>query len=99
MYLIGAVVFCVFSTSVQAGWLEELTLSRGLKLGSGISLHLDRLKRENGSLLERHALRVDYSGVGLSVGKALNKDAVQVGLYVGDGEVEGVYFEIKCRFY
>ncbi|KAK5644807.1 hypothetical protein RI129_006107 [Pyrocoelia pectoralis] len=88
MHQVCVVLLCILPT-IRAGLLEALTNDeKGLQLGNGVSLHLDRVIKANGSLLDTHALRLDYSGMGLSVGKALKSDAVQLKLFVTD-EVEG----------
>lgn len=89
MYLRRVLVLC-FLFSVNAEWLEELNLGRGIELGDGVSVHLDNLSRENASFLENHALRLDYSGNGISLEKDLDENALKVELYT-KGESEGWY--------
>lgn len=73
----------------------ESSENKRLGIGSDFNLHLDRLDRENAtSFLENHALRLDFSDMTLSVGKALKKDALELGLYM-NGKEEGACFIIS----
>lgn len=86
MYLIGAVVLAALS-STEGGWLRDLSEGRSLDLGKGFQMSLERLSSGNdSSLFARHALRLDYSDFGLSVGKARDLDAIQVGLFMTEKE-------------
>ncbi|KAK4875554.1 hypothetical protein RN001_011976 [Aquatica leii] len=81
------VVICVLTT-VRGGWLDEISNDRGIDLGNGVTLRIDQLNRKNVSVFERHALQLNYGKFGLRIEKSLNKDALQVGLYIKDN-IEG----------
>lgn len=102
MCLIAVLVLGALSASahagwlkdLSAGWLKDLSVGRSLNLGYGFSLRVDdRLGDFNDnntmSLLERHAVRLDYQDYGISVAKARNMDAVEVDLYMREQQ-EGV---------
>lgn len=91
MKLICVVLFCVVS-STHAGWLKDLVSKQGLALGNGLFVQLKEARKDNGTFFERHALKVDYGGYGLSVKKSPKKDALEFGFSVNDGP-EGIFFK------
>ena len=90
MYLIGVLVLSVLSTA-SAGWLVDV-INEGLRhLGDGVSVHLDSIGSKGFSPLERHVLRIDYSGTSVSLAKEPHEDKLNVALYSNDVE-EGISF-------
>lgn len=87
MSLIVVLVLCS-ATLARAGWLEDMQSTGGLELVNGLNLHLIDSGNLNVDPLQRYSLRMDYSGLGLTIGKNERKDALQIGLHVKD-QIEG----------
>lgn len=91
---IGSLLAIVFSSAVLScacaeplGIIKDLR-GRGLDVGAGLSVHLDTIDAPpNASILERHALRFDYNGVGVRFRIDGEEDAYKVGLYYGEGKM------------
>lgn len=87
MNLIGALVLCTV-TLARAGWLEEMQSTGGFELVNGLNLRLIDSGNLDADPFRRYSLRMDYSGLGVTVGRKADKDAVQIGVHVKD-QVEG----------
>lgn len=88
MKLIGTLVLCLVSCS-QGNWVDDLKSSEGLKLWNGFTVQLTDTMELTAPPLERYSLKLNYSGVGLTVHKDPKKEALQVGVHVQD-QVEGI---------
>lgn len=75
------IVLCV--SFVNCGWVENLT---EMDFAGKFGLHLDEIGDRNLSLIERHKLRLDLPGVGISVNKIPGEDKIEVDVYNGMGE-------------
>lgn len=92
MKLIGVLVLCVVSCT-RGGWVDDLKSSEGLTLWDGFTVQLVDSMELTASPLQRYSLKVNYSGVGVTVQKDPKKEALQVGVHVQD-QVEGIFFTI-----
>lgn len=88
MKLIGTLVLCLVSCS-HGSWVDELKSSEGLKLWDGFTVQLEDSMELTASPFQRYSLKVNYSGVGLTVQKDPKKEALQVGVHLQD-QVEGI---------
>ncbi|RZB39704.1 uncharacterized protein BDFB_012478 [Asbolus verrucosus] len=79
MMLLISGVLCTLVSTTYAGWLKDLISPSGFDAGGGLVLHLLDSQLPNISFLERHTIKMDYGGYGLSLTKAARKDAVDVG--------------------
>lgn len=87
MNLIGAFVLCL-ATCSAASWMDDLKSPEGLEIWNGLSVQLTDSMDLTASPLERYSLKVNYSGLGLTVQKDPKKDAMQIGILTTD-RVEG----------
>lgn len=88
MHPVSVVLPSVLLSFVGASWIADLTSSKGLNFGDGVSLKMEDTEAKNSSFLERLALRVDNENVGVSMARNAEKEAVELDFYVKD-RVEG----------
>lgn len=81
MKLIGALVLCLICGS-DSSWVDDLKSSEGLKLWDGFTVQLVDSMELTASPLQRYSLKVNYSGLGLTVQKDPKKEALQVGVHL-----------------
>lgn len=93
MKLIGALVLC-FICGSHSSWVDDLKSSEGLKLWDGFTVQLVDSMELTASPLQRYSLKMNYSGLGLTVQKDTKKEALQVGVHLQD-QVEGIIFTNK----
>lgn len=85
MYRISVVVFCALWTTTCGGWLQDFA-EKGVELSNGISFHVDEIQNKNLSLIERHLLRMDFAGIGVSVFKIPDENTLEIDVYNGNEE-------------
>lgn len=78
--------------------MRELFVKRCVNIGDNLSLHLDNLKnRENSSILERYAVRIQYKDYGILAEKVRGRDVLQVNL-LQENKEEGLFISFYCLF-
>lgn len=88
MNLIGVLLVLCLICGAHSNWVDDLKSSEGLELWDGLTVQLVDSMELTASPLQRYSLKVNYSGLGLTVQKDEEKDALKVGVHLQD-QVEG----------
>lgn len=92
MKLIGVLVLCLICGS-YGSWVDDLKSSKGLKLWDGFTVQLVDSMELTALPLQRYSLKVNYTGLGLTVQKDPKKEALQVGVHLQE-QAEGTDLKI-----
>lgn len=89
MFWISIIVLSALCTTINSSWLQDIT-GKGWDLTNEISIHVDEIQNRSLSVLERHSLRMDIAGIGISASKIPGENKIEIDVYYGNGVEESM---------